>query len=132
MREAGEQLTVSIHAPRGGRDAAALDKADKDYLFQSTRPVGGATFAFEMLSQWVMFQSTRPVGGATSDVFGDTVVLTFQSTRPVGGATAPVRVQEYARRVSIHAPRGGRDTTTSTSCGMSILFQSTRPVGGAT
>ena len=33
----------------------------------------------------------------------------FQSTRPVRGATARVRISQSQAKVSIHAPRAGRD-----------------------
>ena len=59
----------------------------KQEEFQSTRPVWGATPAVCMFSRMEMFQSTRPVWGATS------------------GAMQDMR----RSRVSIHAPRVGRD-----------------------
>ena len=77
---------VSIHAPRVGRDAAA-SRIDAAVSFQSTRPAWGATVRSGWLHNHV-----------------------FQSTRPAWGAT--VRVRRSARsslRVSIHAPRVGRD-----------------------
>ncbi|EGK58597.1 hypothetical protein HMPREF9081_1903 [Centipeda periodontii DSM 2778] len=57
-------------------------------LFQSTRPVRGATYAWSAWYDVPEFQSTRPVRGATrngrsaSPADGE-----FQSTRPVRGAT---------------------------------------------
>ena len=73
--------------------------------------------AFERDSRAVLFQSTRPVKGATPLVApfaGDHV---FQSTRPVKGATprgfasmvAYVESTYGVTVVSIHAPREGRD-----------------------
>ena len=78
----------------------------------------------------------------------------FQSTRPVRGATTPCKRLRCSRRVSIHAPRTGRDWCRSSAtcppprfnprapygarpCRLSQLtlgwgFQSTRPVRGAT
>ena len=63
-----------------------------------------------ILGQWSMFQSTRPAGGATLR----------------GGCTF------RPQRVSIHAPRGGRDRRRFRMCRSGCLFQSTRPAGGAT
>ena len=57
----------------------------------------------------LLFQSTRPVRGATTvKAVGGNVNL-FQSTRPVRGATENLYdyIQSYA--ISIHAPRAGRD-----------------------
>ena len=41
---AGVPIHVSIHAPRAGRDPARDDKAVQAEVFQSTRPVRGATY----------------------------------------------------------------------------------------
>ena len=102
--------------------------------FQSTLPVGGATFRnLAVVKALAIFQSTLPVGGATFNLnlfifdeenfnprspWGErqekekllAKVRKFQSTLPVGGATAAIRDREKA----------------------GILFQSTLPVGGAT
>ena len=57
---------ISIHAPRVGRDKWVQKASYENYVFQSTRPVWGATKAlvhsFYLL---FLFQSTRPVWGAT-------------------------------------------------------------------
>ena len=99
-----------IHAPREGRDALLLDAVEHHGLFQSTRPVKGATAGGEeiayaprvsihapregrdMASSWLptlptMFQSTRPVKGATWRSGTHWCTPGFQSTRPVKGAT---------------------------------------------
>ena len=81
---------VSIHAPREGRDSAAGAASPALASFQSTRPVKGAT-------------RTPETGGQPS--------AWFQSTRPVKGATVRVVRHRNGGRVSIHAPREGRDTT---------------------
>ena len=58
-------LHVSIHAPRVGRDEDIPRYVWACLMFQSTRPVWGATdyIWFELPDE--MFQSTRPVWGAT-------------------------------------------------------------------
>ena len=58
-------MTVSIHAPRVGRDAAARGKISSPWSFQSTRPVWGATQGTGDGVVVTKFQSTRPVWGAT-------------------------------------------------------------------
>ena len=63
----------------------------------------------EAVSQRV-FQSTRPVWGATVVPHASNLcAIIFQSTRPVWGATAPVGDPGGRNRISIHAPRVGRD-----------------------
>ena len=56
-----------------------------------------------------MFQSTRPVRGATKGIENLLVPTEFQSTRPVRGATVFNGFRDLHRVVSIHAPRAGRD-----------------------
>ena len=56
----------------------------------------------------------------------------FQSTRPVKGATGALKERDAARRVSIHAPREGRDSDPARVARAGAEFQSTRPVKGAT
>ena len=56
----------------------------------------------------------------------------FQSTRPVRGATEATEGLLAAVRISIHAPRAGRDTAMSNIVQGISQFQSTRPVRGAT
>ena len=55
------------------------------------------------------FQSTRPVRGATIDNQYGKLVNQFQSTRPVRGATPYYIRKDTDPKVSIHAPRAGRD-----------------------
>ena len=57
---------ISIHAPRVGRDSGRLSLSLPLYLFQSTRPVWGATKGASLPASNDGFQSTRPVWGATS------------------------------------------------------------------
>ena len=125
---------ISIHEPRVGRDWENQFGQNKMQLFQSTRPVWGATLISFGSIRDISFQSTRPVWGATWEssvhvpthsrfqstrpVWGATTGCSgtrirfnlFQSTRPVWGATIPViRLSVPANVISIHAPRVGRD-----------------------
>ncbi len=93
----------------------------------------GATPGDEIKVTYWVFQSTRPVWGATHDeqavdvIFGVSIHAPrvgrdkdqatvnewaewFQSTRPVWGATLGYEVEADECDVSIHAPRVGRDT----------------------
>ena len=79
------------------------------------------------------FQSTRPARGATSSgQSSHETELRFQSTRPARGATAlgdPLGLGLL--RVSIHAPRTGRDKSRAERACAVSPFQSTRPARGA-
>ena len=91
--------TISIHAPRAGRDVFSNDKAIMGFAFQSTRPVRGATAALMPCLSISEFQSTRPVRGATL-------------IRPLVDADAGI---------SIHAPRAGRDWLIAYLGGVGII-----------
>ena len=102
----------------------------------------------------IEFQSAHPVRGATFFGFRILPAPLFQSTRPVWGATASHLTRRSSRRISIHAPRVGRDRLRAQKnlccghfnprapCGarphecriryQKRKFQSTRPVWGAT
>ena len=80
-------IQISIHAPRAGRDRERIYVRLVAHLFQSTRPVRGATLIIQDAIQGSIFQSTRPVRGATFHAVAHAL--------PLG--------------ISIHAPRAGRD-----------------------
>ena len=124
---------ISIHAPLAGRDAEAAASGATARVFQSTRPLRGATIHRTVCPRYF---------------------LRFQSTRPLRGATIGKMLDNYVTVISIHAPLAGRDraiTGTGTKldyfnprapCGArrtgtpflttSTVFQSTRPLRGAT
>ena len=87
-------IEVSIHAPRVGRDMVSTPS----------------------VSVVVMFQSTRPMRGATVCHVGISFFLGFQSTRPMRGATILNDGQALVTDVSIHAPHVGRDFISSPFC----------------
>ena len=124
-------------------------------IFQSTRPVWGATAIDELAFQAQQFQSTRPVWGATIGFAdGHLVRHNFNPRAPCGARPPRTVIVRVASNISIHAPRVGRDRFYShgISCGWNFnprapcgarrseicaldwaqLFQSTRPVWGAT
>ena len=146
---------ISIHAPRVGRDDVSCRRRKPQLLFQSTRPVWGATLEyFQQLARVSIsihaprvgrdhsgfcigkhiyrFQSTRPVWGATAEHAAYWVQCEFQSTRPVWGATLRPCAPSSTPPISIHAPRVGRDAVTDPVPHGENRFQSTRPVWGAT
>ena len=109
---AGEEGRISILAPLAGRDyiIAAVSLFVK--LFQSSRPLRGATswwgcseigcgisilapLAGRDLDEWIemratpKFQSSRPLRGATTELDNKALYRDlFQSSRPLRGATA--------------------------------------------
>ena len=122
-------------APCGARPRRLIRPTPRPTL-QSTRPVRGATLKPITANMIVEFQSTRPVRGATIASWPKrpnkadfnprapcgarqtgkkegTTPKKFQSTRPVRGATRGQRGRVQHRRISIHAPRAGRDVRTS-------------------
>ena len=102
-------LDVSIHAPRAGRDLGGASPSFLEKGFNPRAPCGArlsVTFPFFV---GCLFQSTRPVRGATSFARSSISYRMFQSTRPVRGATHAADEGDRAFVVSIHAPRAGRD-----------------------
>ncbi len=80
-----------------------------------------------------IFQSTRPLRGATEQRLQETIFDLFQSTRPLRGATRRwSHCCRHRRCISIHAPLTGRDEDSEDRNSRRILFQSTRPLRGAT
>ena len=123
---------ISIHAPRVGRDGALAGVGDGK-LFQSTRPVWGATCHFRhCVVSRIDFNPRAPCGARPKSLTGRVARSKFQSTRPVWGATARFVFRTCRQDISIHAPRVGRDVSIKFCALASPVFQSTRPVWGAT
>ena len=124
---------ISIHAPRAGRD----------------------TYAFSLWSSMSIFQSTRPVRGATTIMAEvEDLPLNFNPRAPCGARPGHLPGGLQVCGISIHAPRAGRDGPAESDgcpghyfnprapCGARpvlisirpkwVEFQSTRPVRGAT
>ena len=78
---------ISIHAPLAGRDAVVADFTKRRLIFQSTRPLRGATKTVRLVTKHGKILSTRPLRGATISLSFAQTVPSFQSTRPLRGAT---------------------------------------------
>ena len=78
---------ISIHAPRAGRDRNRREYRDSATDFNPRAPCGArrASFCYPPVDKL------------------------FQSTRPVRGATRLISARTGGERISIHAPRAGRD-----------------------
>ena len=89
VTDLADGISISIHAPRVGRDSALQNLAVALVISIHAPRVGrDKTCIYVGLRDWI-FQSTRPVWGAT-----------WHRTRFVDG-----------HLISIHAPRVGRDAT---------------------
>ena len=100
--------------------------------FNPRAPCGARRWVGSQRSYSSLFQSARPVRGATrySDSHGRK--SEFQSARPVRGATHRRRESPESGYISIRAPRAGRDLLLGAASVKLCLFQSARPVRGAT
>ena len=103
-------LDISIHAPLAGRDPLVWDLATRKYLFQSTRPLRGATFDGDALHVWMCISIHAPLAGRDthrrSPAAGDGH---FNPRAPCGARPKPLLVHDQFGQ-----------------------FQSTRPLRGAT
>ncbi|EFR40754.1 hypothetical protein HMPREF9162_2210 [Selenomonas sp. oral taxon 137 str. F0430] len=62
---------------------------------------------------WIMFQSTRPVRGATGAADARKQMGDVSIHAPRAGRDLPHEVFSLPENVSIHAPRAGRDFTSA-------------------
>ena len=99
---------VSIHAPRVGRDMNAAAGMDAQNSFNPRAPCGARQQISYLINDDDMFQSTRPVWGATSAITARWRARTFQSTRPVWGATGSLANKCNIRCFNPRAPCGAR------------------------
>ena len=149
-----KDFSISIHAPRVGRDCETTPWSRARTRFQSTRPVWGATRFNPLDGRGVKFQSTRPVWGATSEARRLSLYYPISIHAPRVGRDQRSSTWNSRQIISIHAPRVGRDQypafhrqrqrdfnprapcgarrrhTSTSDAGRT--FQSTRPVWGAT
>ena len=107
---------ISIHAPHTGRDfSLRVSREKKPTLFQSTRPIRGATWAgtWWWSAGWI-FQSTRPIRGATGHQEGGEMVgMHFNPRAPYGARHLKYSCLVDKTTISIHAPHTGRDQIAS-------------------
>ena len=108
------RLTVSIHAPRAGRDMMRSPRLGIFARFNPRAPCGARLVTAMVMWSKTTFQSTRPVRGATSSGRPSiTLRHWFQSTRPVRGATcSPPRHGIISTGFNPRAPCGARPAPT--------------------
>ena len=124
---------VSIHAPRAGRDTCALWRPMGTGLFQSTRPAQGATpLRWRARRHPRRFNPRAPRRARPRPPRGPGAGGGFNPRAPRRARRHAVLVHVARGRVSIHAPRAGRDVASTRIFRRLFAFQSTRPAQGAT
>ena len=99
---------ISTRAPRTGRDKRAHLIELGVYLFQSSRPIRGATDYAQTAKGRPLFQSSRPARGATYHIHEySRTSHGFQSARPARGATLTVNSMKYWAKFQSARPARG-------------------------
>ena len=83
-----EIIRVSIHAPHAGRDQSRRSGTSSFQGFNPRAPCGARLQLRKLMEADEVFQSTRPMRGATAFASLRYPSRSFQSTRPMRGATA--------------------------------------------
>ena len=104
-------VVVSIHAPRAGRDDHLHTDSPCSPSFNPRAPCGARLRGSLYLPAGYVFQSTRPVRGATRDPVQRHGEAEVSIHAPRAGRDVGDCSRRVFRQVSIHAPRAGRDFT---------------------
>ena len=126
------QVSVSIHAPREGRDTTRGTSPPARRGFNPRAPRGARRSGKSRQSTVLGFNPRAPRGARRHSRQNALIGRLFQSTRPARGATRTRSLSWPYDHVSIHAPREGRDPANSSFINDLRMFQSTRPARGAT
>ena len=154
---ASPQTHFNPRAPYGARPLFQYHRPARMCIFQSTRPIRGATiaalaviwpdfhfnprapygarpaFPSSSIYSTMHFNPRAPYGARpAADQIDPQNITYFNPRAPYGARRQPSSEPPLPDFISIHAPHTGRDTmmTSRTSCPR--LFQSTRPIRGAT
>ena len=101
-------------------------------MFQSTRPVRGATGQLPQIRPLMRFNPRAPCGARRCYFRRKLKPLDVSIHAPRAGRDASHEGHLPHVAVSIHAPRAGRDSGKIARKSATFSFQSTRPVRGAT
>ena len=105
-----ETGSVSIHAPRAGRDHAISQAIRPKQRFNPRAPRGARHHIPRSTGRINGFNPRAPRGARRAARWPlRRMDLRFKSTRPARGATSCMHVVPILSYVSIHAPRAGRD-----------------------
>ena len=123
---------VSIHAPRAGRDIHGSHNSSNGACFNPRAPRGARPDRVGTLDEVLQFQSTRPARGATNRLRHFVRPWKVSIHAPRAGRD-PMRIFSWSPEPCFNprAPRGARHPLTMSSARL-IMFQSTRPARGAT
>ena len=143
---------ISIHAPHAGRDLVSTFIGFILHNFNPRAPCGARPLLLRPFIGLLLFQSTRPMRGATwrypmrgggthhfnprapcgARLSAQIIALTwprFQSTRPMRGATETGLTDSIQDIISIHAPHAGRDQFGLSNGGFLLHFNPRAPCG---
>ena len=124
---------ISIHAPHAGRDSRGMDLKSRLEYLKPRAPCGARRINVKIVDELILFQSTRPMRGATDAALRRRYLHDISIHAPHAGRDVGHFVKPYIREISIHAPHAGRDVCVSLLYASSdTVFQSTRPMRGAT
>ena len=123
---------ISIHAPHAGRDVILNPIPQEVALFQSTRPMRGATISLTLRRSAALYFNPRaPCGRDGLYGYSRYLLPEFQSTRPVRARLQLRQELHAAKQISIHAPRAGATLQKPTSY-FHITISIHAPRAGAT
>ena len=112
---------VSIHAPRAGRDRCSPLRRLSALRFNPRAPCGARPLPDVVVIHGKMFQSTRPVRGATGGLSTQLMSVDVSIHAPRAGRDARICQTHAEQVVSIHAPRAGRDHRHQGACNRSAV-----------
>ena len=132
LRHLEEVRRFNPRAPRGARLHQPHLIRLSDPCFNPRAPRGARpSMRWHVIRVW-SFQSTRPARGATEIFRQSNSSQGFNPRAPRGARHGKQPGPGDSKRVSIHAPRAGRDALCIADYMSLPTFQSTRPARGAT
>ena len=127
--------SISIHAPRAGRDPQLRPVEPNNINFNPRAPCGARPFiyVYNYVARPNHFNPRAPCGARPITTFGIALLTNISIHAPRAGRDDEdgVHIQD-CNAISIHAPRAGRDGNPDKKSSSPEGFQSTRPVRGAT
>ena len=125
---------ISIHAPHAGRDDNPAFRRRINQLFQSTRPMRGATFRKAHDGLVIGISIHAPHAGRDPDLPDcRRLPCDFNPRAPCGARRCDLHPLTCGSFAEIHTrPMRGATVRPGFSCRWLDLFQSTRPMRGAT
>ena len=122
-------LEISIHAPRAGRDGEGGASGGESEDFNPRAPCGARLSVSGSTRKPLIFQSTRPVRGATIGNYDPPITQYISIHAPRAGRDFLLCNSVLADFISIHAPRAGRDSRPSSIVLRNTYFNPRAPCG---